>query len=437
MHFASALALIPEIKSLLASGVSANERGHYGNTALDVAVSTGDVDTIRVLYKTGQADLHARQMASVMPVIAVLQREKQKNHVLHTAAWYRHKEATVYLLNAGSKPLIPDKDGRTALDIAVNAGNGPLAEILMDKPSTREVVSFAAQRGRLETLKWLVESEHIDLSDSFTDPLDVAIQYDQAPCVRYLSTMFHRDDRYLQNVYHLAVKHGSIGVLVDFVITRRVVDIKLADNEGRSALHNACLNGKVEAASFLIGAGIDTALTDSNGYTALELLLAEEVIACTHKQQADIMTAFRDPQIRKKPPPKGGNLLHLALEFGRRRPRMYYWHPEPDNYIFIDILLGWGLDSLERDSSGRTILHAAATRANSLLDTVLGICDLANAQDHQGQTPLHTLLKGNRQIPKGIIQSLLAKMPSLELQDHNGRTVVHHAVLHETETSTS
>ncbi|RYP53829.1 hypothetical protein DL768_001280 [Monosporascus sp. mg162] len=158
-HFASALGLEPEIKSLLASGISVDDRDQYGNTALDVATSTGIVDTIRLLYEIGQADIHARQMASFDPQDPIFQRY---NNVLHTAVWYGHKDATVYLLGAGAKMLVPDLKGLTALDIAVNSGNSPFVKLLVDKPSTLDVVHFAAKRGRLETLKWLIERENVD-----------------------------------------------------------------------------------------------------------------------------------------------------------------------------------------------------------------------------------------------------------------------------------
>ncbi|TKA44802.1 hypothetical protein B0A49_13822, partial [Cryomyces minteri] len=187
LHFASALGLEPEIKSMLASRISPNTRDQYGNTALDVATSTGIVDIIRLLYEVGRADLHTRQMASINPAEA-----GRLNNVLHTAVWYGHKDATEYLLMAGAKPNVPDLSGCTALDIAVDARNSALITLLVDKPTTLDVVHFAAQRGRLETLKWLIEKEDanpcIKKQDGNT-PLHTAAQYNQAACVQYLAPM--------------------------------------------------------------------------------------------------------------------------------------------------------------------------------------------------------------------------------------------------------
>ncbi len=396
IHFASALGLRPEIKSLLASGGGVHKRDQYGNTALDVATRTSDVDTMRMLYKTGNADLQARQMISAMPHDPESQ---HASNILHTAAWYGHKDATMYLLAAGLKPLVLDNDGLTALDIAVNARNGPLVKVLMHKPSMRDVASFAAQRGRLETLQWLVEEEQIDLLQFGTVALEGAIQHDQHSCAQYLSATIPSGDGH---AYRSAAKHGKIAVLED-MITRRVVDINVVDHEGRGALHYACLQGQVAAVPFLIRAGIDTALADKTGYTALELLVTgTATMACSHQEQADMVAAFEDPHVQRRRPTKGGNLLHLALELHRGNDRL------------IKVLLDWGLDPLERDLSGRTILHAAATQCNPLLPKVLSICDLATAQDHLGQTPPHTALGSERYwIPTDIVAALVERMPDL------------------------
>jgi ankyrin repeat protein len=445
IHFASVLALAPEIMALLASGRSADERDQYGNTALDAATSTGCVDIIRLLLETGKADLHANQMLSLPPDDSRVLEERrdvlQRSNVLHTAACYGHKEAAIYLLGAGSNPLDLDKDGLTPVDIAVSIKNGPLVKLLMDKPSVWEAVSFAVQRGRVETLKWLVEEEHVDPFGCFrtsegtvirndrTDPLRVAIRHNQTPCARYLSTLIRPGEECIQDAYYYAARNGTTEIL-QFLITNSMVDINLVDGDGRSALHHACLEGKVAAVSLLIRAGIDTGLTDCNGYTALELLLAGEDMRCSYEQQKELMSLFREPWLREKPPIRGGNLLHLALELGPRKRSEDDALIEADNYEFIEMLLDWGLDPLERDSLGRTILHAAATGTNPLLVKVLDICDLVTAQGNLGQTPLHTLLRSGRPLPPGSIQALIERMPSLEVRDNNGRTPVHDAVMH-------
>ncbi|KAK4167847.1 ankyrin repeat-containing domain protein [Cladorrhinum sp. PSN259] len=407
LHFASALGLTPEIKSLLASGGNVHARDQYGNTALDVATSTGDVDTIRLLHTMGEADIRDRQMMSIMPNDPASQ---NMANVLHTAAWYGHKEAIIYLLSAGSDPLVPDNDGLTALDIAVNSGNGPVVKVLMEEPSLREVVSVAARRGRVETLKWLAEEEQVDLLKFGTVALDVAVQHDQSACVRYLSATIPNGHGY---VYRFAAKNGKMAVLKDMIASRAGI-INSVDHEGRSALHHACLGGQIAVVPFLISAGIDTTLVDKSGYTALEVFVKAAAITCSNQEQVDIIMAFKDPQVRRRRT-NGGNLLHLAFEFGCSNDRL------------IQTLLGRGLDPLERDSSGRTILHAAATGCSPMLPEVLNICDLPTAQDHLGQTPLHNALKCSFPSTE-IVAALVMRMPDLGIQDHNGRTVVHQAM---------
>lgn len=365
VHFASALGLQPEIKSLLASGISVDDRDQYGNTALDVATSTGIVDTIRLLYEIGRANVHARQMASHDSQDPILQ---QHNNVLHTAVWYGDKDATVYLLRAGAKTLVPDLKGLTALDIAVDAGNSPLVKLLLDQPSTLDVVQFAAKRGRLDTLKWLIEKENVDPCIKALQgdtPLHVAAQHNQTACVQYLAPITlsipqHVYSRDVLHPFHLAAKSGTSEILEVF-ISRQLLDINAVDRDGRSALYHACLAGKASAVACLARMGIDTTLVDTNGYTALELLLTGEQMECSDQERREVMMVFQDPRTREKRPTKGGNLLHVALEASP--PKRYAYLPEPmqpEEHGVIVILLEWGLDPCETNLSGSTALHLAA-----------------------------------------------------------------------------
>lgn len=324
LHFASILRLLPEVKSILASGVHVDARDQYGSTALDVATSTGDVDNIRVIYEDGKADLHARQMTSLTPDDAVL---IQQNHVLHTAASYGHKEAIVYLLSAGAETLVPDSSGMMALDIVVDAKNRSLIKILMNKQSIGEVIYSTTERGRLQTLKWLVEVEGLDVSQchehhegviyrgarrgEFVNTLEVAIINNQVSCAQYLSTVIKVNPEYRRSAYFTAAVNGSVG-LVDDLIARRLVDINAVDADGRTALHHAFLAGRVAVVSFLVQTGIDTAIAKKFSCTALELLLSGEDMKCSYDDQREILANLKGPNDsdegtsrRGESPPRG------------------------------------------------------------------------------------------------------------------------------------
>ena len=434
LHFATALGLEPEIRSLLASRISANSRDLYGNTALDVATSTGIVGIIRLLYEIGEADIHARQMASYDPQDPIFQKH---NNVLHTAVWYGHRDATEYLLSAGAKTNIPDLSGLTALDIAVDAENSALIQLLIDKSSKHDVAHDAAKRGRLETLKWLIEKENIDPCIQAQEhpgntPLHVAVQHNQIACVDYLAPMTlpmpgHVYNRSGLHAFHTAAKLGSDEVLDIF--HRWLLDINVVDRELRSALHHACLSGKAGTAARLIRMGIDTTLVGTDGYTALELLLTGRQMECSDKQRREVMVIFKDPQTRERRLTKGGNLLHVALE--RSASRWSHHLPESmqsEEDGVIDILLEWGLDPCEPDSSGSTALSLAAKWNDKRFVRLLEVCDCVNIQDNLGRTPLCILLSSNSRISPGVIKVLLDKGTSLEIQDHDGRTALHHAL---------
>ncbi|KAH7204891.1 ankyrin repeat-containing domain protein [Fusarium redolens] len=429
LHFASTLGLEPEVKSLLASGISVNQRDQYGNTALDVATSTGVVDIIRLLYDIGQADIHARQMVSSAQNPAL----PLQNNVLHTAVWYGHKDATAYLLSVGAKVLVPDLRGCTPLDIAVDARNSQLVKLLMDEPSTLEVIHFAAKRGRLETLKWLIEEENVDpciKTFQGNTSLHIAAQHNQAACVQYLAPITLSVPEHVYNqdglhAFHIAARSEARDVLEVF-ISRRFCDINIVDTNSRTALHHACLAGKAAAVAFLILKGVDTARVDTNGYTALELFLAEKRIRYSNQQRREIMIAFNDPRMRDNQPRKGGNLLHVALEASP--PEQDGDLPEGD--AVIEILLDWGLNPYETDSTGSTALHLAAVWGGNRLLRLLEVCDCVNIQNHLGQTPLHVLLttRSSSRVSTDSAKALLDRGTNLELQDHKGRTAVHYAV---------
>lgn len=63
-----------------------------------------------------------------------------------------------------------------------------------------------------------------------------------------------------------------------------------------------------------------------------------------------------------------------------------------------------------------------------MLIKILDICDCANTLDHQSQTPLHILLSSECDVSEDNATALLAKMPTIDHRDHNGRTVMHHSM---------
>jgi hypothetical protein len=95
---------------------------------LDVAVSTGVLDTVHLLCGFGEADIHAEQMLllsgdkrkalmlewntenevgqKTQLSCAGVRRCSQHSTVLHTAIWYGYKEILEYLLKININPNI-------------------------------------------------------------------------------------------------------------------------------------------------------------------------------------------------------------------------------------------------------------------------------------------------------------------------------------------
>lgn len=101
--------------------------------------------------------------------------------------------------------------------------------------------------------------------------------------------------------FHIAAKFGANEV-PDVFISCKLVDINVVDRQGHSALHPACLTRKAGIVASLVLTGIDTALVDTDGHTALELLLTGKQMECSDKQRRETMEVVKDPYTQEWQP---------------------------------------------------------------------------------------------------------------------------------------
>jgi ankyrin repeat protein len=96
---------VPLLDKLLRSGLDINQQAWTEETALTLAASRGDVELIEALVKRG-ANINLSSASGFTPLL--------------WAVLGGHEQAALRLIELGADPMQKDKDGRTALDMAMS-----------------------------------------------------------------------------------------------------------------------------------------------------------------------------------------------------------------------------------------------------------------------------------------------------------------------------
>lgn len=162
------------------------------------------------------------------------------------------------------------------------------------------------------------------------------------------------------------------------------------DNQGKTPLMHAVINGNDQIVIYLLEKGVDASLTDRYGNTALKL--AQEAKE-TKKELAEKYTQQIIPALLNKTKTKDGQtLLTQTIENGI-----------PQSAIDIIDLLG--ADINKPNGKGQTPLHVAVLRRDdNTTNKLLKQCVIkVDAQDNEGNTALHyATARGDFQIVKAL-----------------------------------
>ncbi len=127
---------------------------------------------------------------------------------------------------------------------------------------------YAASIGRFSIVKKLVENganPHIK-DQSHKTPLVYAIEKNRIKVIIYLSQVANQTALQEDDPFFTAAKEGDIDLL-SYHLARR--DINSVNQDGKTALHIASEEGKLEIVSFLLNLGASKDLLDHDGRTAL------------------------------------------------------------------------------------------------------------------------------------------------------------------------
>ncbi|KAI5680360.1 hypothetical protein M9H77_01587 [Catharanthus roseus] len=257
------------VSSLIDAGADVNSRDKNGQSAMSMAVRSGNLETVQTLIELGYVIdhsidrfLHESASMNRLDLIKILylgypdidlnsidSQGKTPLHLAATAANHGRKNLEIleFLVSNGSHVDVVDNKGWTPLHYAAQEGFLEGVEFLLEFSTFAKFVRTAAG-----------EDEEEELGQK--TPYDLAEEkgYSELYDVLYLSDVLHRsaglDD--VQEIKNCISKGANVNS---------------RDQNGWTPLHRAAFKGRIESSKILISNGAEIDLVDDIGYTPLHL----------------------------------------------------------------------------------------------------------------------------------------------------------------------
>ena len=405
---AAAAGHVERVKRLLAENPDSiyleNSRGF---TPLHGAAGAGHADVVRVLLAAG-ADPNSRAAPS-------------NQTPLHLAAKVGSQEVCEALLAAAPELWYENKDGATALGVAIQEGHVKLVRLLADanvKRLSRPVVNLrelswpvssglhlAAASNNTEIMnillknrkEWIKEQDNIfgfnleaekdilDVGDDASNnaALHVAAENGYTELARLLvqagadSMAQNRDGktpvdlaneqghgslaRRLEQVpkLHAAAAVGNVEAVKKFIDEEQSINVK-HPRDGYTPLHEAVRKGHADVVQVLLGAGADLFLRDKNQATALDVALEKghAEIAKTIKRAGGITNLDTKPFLKSAVSSGNTEMVGIITEYLIENGRKRNRSIYPSiNYNINDFSY---YATVDNDIPGTSLLHVAA-----------------------------------------------------------------------------
>ena len=400
------------VSVLLEHGAFINTRSHAENTALLEAVGATHSDVVRRLLEDtrldvnyghlGDAERTALMFAATDDTTGILcqlcndsrtdvnRQDLYGATALSIAAKAGHVESIQGLLRHDKIDIdIPEQDGRTALIHAAGLGHSLIVNELLAggaSPAMKDQMGGTALLRAIDAGQTLVAETLVE-----ADGVDVAVTDDD--CRTFL---------------HGAAVNGHVDIV------RLLIDKGLnkdaQDRHGRTPLHDGSRNGTVEVVKELLKAGANRYITDEWKRSAWD-------VAWLHGQAAVLLELdgkSSDPVSAKKlmesypdvsalPPWSLAKLGRVdTLERVIRDRPQSLWHLDPDTEntalhtavlvnrpSILELLLQASLSPDSQNAQSRTALHVAVLQGRlDCVKVLLKYAPQLNVQDEFRQTPL-------------------------------------------------
>jgi ankyrin repeat protein len=405
------------------------------------ATGFGNLDAARNFFKTnpsviqakdneGQSLLHWSVLTDQLPLTDFWLESRASPSVtnflgqtpLHLAA-ARGLTNQVMRLLAANVPLdLKDANGMTAFDVAVQAKQTEVIQLLLEKnkPGAESKYGIstplhhAAATGDISALtKALAATTNLEAHDELgLTPLQAAVMSGHLAAAVLLmdkganinapdpegNTLLHQIFlKEITTVHDLPPTNWLDRVGQDpdkKIYAEYLIEPPFDTNSyyDLQHMHGWFVNTLPQALCFLLAGGIDVKATNNAGETALELVL------------------------------NGKNSRDVFLSIGERP-------------MILELLVSHGGDANRRDAGGNTILHRLsnvvdANEVDRLADSIASGANV-NATNNLGQTPLHKAAEkiwgwdGNDPAVNEPFQLLVYKKANVNAQDNEGRTPLH------------
>ena len=244
-----------------AAGISREEQKllDYSNAVL--ASECASVDEVLVYHGTV---LHSIATNATMVFFALMLlekgasmsiRDRNGRTALHVAVRRGNVDLAKAMLSKGAPLNVADNEGRTALHMAVNCGNVDLVKAMLSKGAT---VNAADNDGRTPLFITLVGENLRDIRDT------------------RCSKPGKDDDAF--EIARLLMKEGA--------------ELRCSDNDGKTILHAAAVRGDLLVGKFLVEAGVDV-----NAKTKFDRTPLHEAACSLHEVRHDVYN--KDDAVRR------------------------------------------------------------------------------------------------------------------------------------------
>ncbi|KAL7552660.1 hypothetical protein ACHAWF_016319 [Thalassiosira exigua] len=218
-----------------------DERDDDENTPLHIAIHARKLDSVRLLLEAG-ATVHKKCDGSAPVHLAI-----------SLGAIGKHAEfarsCLELLRERGADLTMRDDSWHTPLYLACISNFGPIVEILLNDPLSKETINWRADRTGGRALHAAAKCDLVR---------------DAPRMMGGMAAMMRNSHR---NQLHGAGSAGGGRRITELLLETEGIDVDAQNNYGRTALHIAVMRGNWHAARLLLKAGADAQVLDKRGLT--------------------------------------------------------------------------------------------------------------------------------------------------------------------------